>query len=410
MKKKILTGLLCLVMATAAACGNGAEDSRNAGTENGTETGATPAYEGVRSAQIEVEPEKLIKTLSDYKGIDVTITGDYEVTDETVEQSVLQVLSYSGADTVEVTDRDTVEAGDYVKIDYTGYKDGVAFDGGAAADVMMDVSNNLEVTSGNPYIDGFCDDLEGAKVGDELDTDVTFPEQYQSAELAGQPAVFHITVKGIYRPLTLEELTDEMVASAFAEQGVSTKEELVGSMREMLESQMSSYKMQATLNAVQTYILEHSEVEIPEEYMQARLAELEYSTAIENCQEGQTLDEFLVANGTTLEAQREVWISTLEQQIKMEILFRRIAELEQITIDEEEFTNYVNYFVQSGSGSFTTVEDVYNYYGVGDAKGGEQELRKLFLAQRGLSFVAENANVTVEGTDSGEPETESAQE
>lgn len=401
MKKKFLILALCMSAALAvAACGNnGAESTEESTQESAKET---VTYDGNRSAQMELDLEKQITKLSDYNGIEVSITGNYEVTDDAVESSVMQLLSYYGVDKVEVTDRDTVQDGDYVKIDYVGYKDDVAFEGGTATDVMMDVSNNLDVTSNSPYIDGFCDDMVGAKVGDELNTHVTFPEAYQSEELAGQPAVFKITIKGIYKQITLDALTDEAVAETFSSQNINTKDELIENMRSAMVSQMESYKSQAIANAAQNYILENSEVEISQEYLDARMAELEYSMMLDNCSEGQTLAEFFEENGTTLEEQREEWKTSLNQQIKMEMLFGRIAELEGIEVDEEEFTQFVEYLVSSGNGTFSSAEDVYDYYGIGNVEDGEKALRQLFRVNRALSFVSENANVTVETEESEE--------
>lgn len=398
-KNKVMAWALCLAMLGMTACGgSGGGDTQPASTQQQTDTQqeSTFTYEGARSAQMELDLEKQIGKLSDYNGIAVTITGNYDVTDENVETTLLQLLNYMGAGTTEVTDRDVVEDGDYVMIDYTGYKDDVAFEGGTATDVMMDPVKNVVATTQTPYIDGFCKDLIGAKVGDVLRTDVTFPENYNNADLAGAPAVFEITVKGIYRPVTLEMLTDEMVEETFSENGIKTKDGLIEYVRTMLTNQMTSYRTQASVSAVQSYVLEHSEVEIPEEYMQARLDELEYSTAVDNCSEGQTLEEFLEANGTTLETERENWRNSLQQQIKVELLFGRIADLENIEVDEEEFQQFINYIIQSDNGGFTTADEVYEYYGIGSREDGEKALKQLYRVNQAVSFVVDHANVTVE--------------
>lgn len=401
-KDKVAAIALSLCLAAGlTACGGGekADDTQESQqTQEGTQgqEAGRLTYEGVRSAQIEIDLEKQISSLSDYNGIDVTITGDYDVTDESVETTLLQLLNYMGAGTTEVTGRDVVEEGDYVMIDYTGYKDDVAFEGGTATDVLMDPVNNVVATTQTPYIDGFCKDLIGAKVGDVLRTDVTFPENYSSEELAGAPAVFEITVKGIYAPVTLDTLTDGAVEEAFSDSGITTKEGLLEYVETMLTNQMAAYKSQATVSAVQSYILEHSEVEIPEDYMQARMAELEYSTEADNCSEGQTLEEFMEANGTTLEAERENWKSSLTQQIKIEFLFGRIADLEKIEVDEEDFQQFVDYVIQSDGGGFASADDVYEYYGIGSREDGEKALKQLYRVNQAVSFVADHANVTVE--------------
>lgn len=108
-------------------------------------------------------------------------------------------------------------------MDYTGYLDGDAFDGGSATDTMIDVANNCDATQKTNYIDGFSDGLVGAKVGDEVSSDVTFPENYQSSDLAGKKTTFKFKIKGIYKPVTMDTLTDDMVADAFTEQKITTK-------------------------------------------------------------------------------------------------------------------------------------------------------------------------------------------
>lgn len=381
MKKKIIAMLLCMTMALSfAACGR----------EETSDTESEAASTGTGSAQIEIDLEKQVTKLSDYKNLDLTITGNYDVTDEDVENNILTLLPYYGITGTEVTDRDTVQEGDYVLIDYTGYKDGEAFENGAATDVMYDVSNNFDVTNQNTYIDGFGDGLIGAKVGEEASSDVTFPENYQSEELAGQPVTFKFNVKGIYEPVTMESLTDEMVAEAFSEDEIESKDALISYVREVLENQALNYKNQASVTAAEEYILENSEVEIPMAYMEARLAEYQ-----ENVLNGKTLEEYLSENDTTLKELQDSWRETLEEQIKLEFVFRRIAELEQIEVDEEDFADFVAYIISNSSTGLTTEDEVYESYGYGNIEDGQTNLRQLYLVNQAIAFVVENANITI---------------
>lgn len=394
MKKKTVALLLCMtVVLTFGGCGK--DNDSTQGTESGVE-----AYHGTSSAQMNIDLEKQVTELCDYKGIDITITGDYDVTDERIEESIMGLLPYYGISGVEIKDRDTVQEGDYVKVDYTGYHNDEAFEGGSATDVMIDVSNNMDAESQTGYIDGFSDGLIGAKVGDEVSSDVRFPDNYQEETLAGEMTTFKFNVKGIYSPVTMETLTDDMIAEAFAEQEIKTKEDLTAYVRNVLENQASSYKSQASMSEVENYILENSKVEIPEEYMEARLAEYQASYESDYCDETQTLEEYFEANGTTLEERQEVWKESLERQIKIEFLFGRIADLEKIEVDEADFKEFVNYIISSSNGEMTTEDDVYDYYGYGNKEDGKKSLRQLYLVNQAISFVVENANVTVE------PETE----
>ncbi|MCD7708342.1 MAG: FKBP-type peptidyl-prolyl cis-trans isomerase [Clostridiales bacterium] len=404
MKKKmtILALATCAALA-ASGCGSSAgedEDTQTAqAAEAETEADAEATaltYDGVRSEDIEIDLSEQVTSLCDYTGIDLEITGDYEVSDEYMEQCVLQLISYYGDGTAEVTDRDVVEDGDYVLIDYTGYMDGEAFDGGAAEDVMMDVTNNLDVTNNASYIDGFCDDLVGSAVGDVIDTDVTFPEDYAATDFAGQPATFEITVKGIYRQITFDEVTDDIVSDAFGSSlGFETRDDLVANVAVILQSQAESQKAEDTLEAAQEYVRENSEVEIPQDYLQARKAEYEYYTAVDYCEDGQTLEEYFEELGTSVDEFWEQYESSLVDQIKTEFLFERIAELEGMEIDEDGFETYAEQLMSSISSGFDTEEELYEYYGAGDAAAGESAIRKLYLANEAMSYVTENANVIV---------------
>jgi trigger factor len=382
-------------MTTALAlvgCGSDAQDN----TE--TESSAKSTETGLESLHMDIDLETLVSELCDYKGIDLTITGDYEVADGDVEESILSLLPSYGVTGVEVTDHDTVQEGDLVLIDYTGYKDGEAFDGGSSTDVMFDVSNNYDVTSQSSYIDGFADGLIGAKVGGTAKSEVTFPDDYSSEELAGQPATFEFDVKGIYEPVTMDNLTDEMVADAFAEEddSITTKDSLVEYVRSVLEKQQESYKNQDKVSAAEDYIIANSTVDIPEDYLLTRLGEYERSFQRDYCDDSETVEEFLTENGMDYESMTETWTESLENQLKLEFLFGRIADLEEIEVDDDDFSQFIAYIISSGSISAESEDDVYDYYGLGSKEDGEQSLRQLYRVNQAISYVVENANVTEE--------------
>lgn len=393
MKKRTIAILLCMMTAlTIVGCGKNAQNAGTQGTEAAVET-----YHGPSSAQMDIDLKKQVKKLADYKKIDVTISGDYEVTDDKVEEYILGILPYYGITGIEVKDRDTVQEGDYVKADYTGYHKGEAFEGGAAEDVMLDVSNNKDVVNQTGYIEGFTDGLLGAKVGDEVSSDVTFPEEYpQNEKLAGEKTTFKFKVKGIYEPVTMEKLTDEMVEGAFTEQGIKTKEELLQSVEDTLKSQAESQKNQDTVTAVEDYVIKNSQVEIPEDFLNARLFEYQKQFEDQYCSETQSLEEYLAANGTTLAERQKTWKSALKKQIEVEFLFGRIADLEKIEATDDDFKQFVSYIVSSGNSQMTTEDEVYEYYGNGSKKDGEKTLRQLYRVNTAISKVAADANVTVE--------------
>jgi trigger factor len=315
-----------------------------------------------------------------------------------VESTILDLLPSYGITGIEVTDHDTVQEGDLVLIDYTGYKDGEAFDGGSGTDVMFDVSNNYDVTGQSNYIEGFADGLFGAKVGGTAKSEVTFPDNYSSEELAGQPATFEFTIKGIYEAVTMDNLTDEMVAEAFTDtdDSITSKDALREYVRGVLERQQESNKNQDEVDAAEDYIIANSTIEIPEDYMQMRMEEYKTSFTRDYCSDSQTLEEFLEANGTTVDAMTESWSTSLEKQLQVEFLFGRIADLEGIEADDDDFSQFVSYIISSGNIDASSEDDVYDYYGLGNKEDGEQSLRQLYRVNQAITFVVEHANVTEE--------------
>ena len=403
MKKRMIALLLCMTTVFAmTGCGNGSNGSQK-GTEATTESSVQETYNGPSSAQMDIDLSKQVTKLADYKGIDVTITGDYDVTDEQVNERTLALLNYRGVKGAEVTDRDTVQDGDLVLVDYTGYHNNEAFDGGSATDVMIDVSNNCEATQQTGYIDGFSDGLIGAKVGEETSSDVKFPDEYSNnPDLAGEMTTFKFKVKGIYKALTLDDLTDAQVKKNFSDAQIETKEDLIKNVRAMMESQASSNKSQDTVNKVQNYMLDNSEVTIPDEYLEARLAEYQAQYTRDNVGDTQTLEEYLQANNTTLANMQKTWKTSLEKQIKLEFIFDRIAELEGLEIDQEKYEQFIDYIISSGNSELSTESAIYDYYGNGNKEDGKKNLKRLYLTNDALSFVVENANVTVQKADSTE--------
>ena len=391
MKKRIIALMLCM---TTILAFNGCGNAKTRDTEQSTEN-AKATYNGPSSAKMDIDLEKQVSKLADYKGIDVTISGNYDVTDEDVEKNMLSLLPYYGIAGIEIKDRDTVQKGDYVKVDYTGYLDGKAFDGGSATDIMLDVDNNYDVTNQNSYIDGFCDGIVGSKVGSEISTDVTFPDNYNET-LGGKKTTFKIKIKGIYEPITLDTLTDDMVADAFSAQNISTKKDLQDYVRKVMEKQTRNAKSQATINEVESYMIENSTVDIPDDYMEARLGEYQAMFERDNLTDTQTMDDYLKKNNTTLDDLKKTWKTSLEKQIKIEFIFGRIADLEDIQVSDDDFKEFVDYLVSSGNSQMTTESEVYDYYGNGSQEEGKKMLRQQYRINKAISYAVEQANVTIE--------------
>lgn len=371
MKKKILAAVLCAcTIMTFSACG---------GEKESTEV--TEQQSKATSADYKLDYAKQVKKLCDYTSVPVELSSQYDITDEAVNDYFTGLISAYGSKAYhEVTDRTTVAADDYVDVDYTGYKDGEAFEGGAAEGVLIDVANNCQV-GGSGFIEGFTAGLEGASVGDEIDCDVTFPEEYGNEDLAGQPVVFKFKINAIYdkNPVSISEIDDAFVNEVFGENtGVTTVEKL----KEEINNDLEAKKKNAASVEIIEYIVENSEIEIPEDYLKLRLKEY-VSYVVENY-------------GATEEDAKKEGKDQLVEQIKQEIVLAYIAEKEGIKLDDDGYndfiTNYVAYY-GSAMGQQFTQDKFYEIAGFGNAKVGENQMRNQYVGNLALDKLAENADI-----------------
>lgn len=393
-KKKIAVIAVLVIVIIAAVIALVAGINKNKKKSNAGATETESGQEVMRSGQFDIDYSKQVTELADYSAIPITVSSDYEVTDESKQTYLTNVLQSYGADAYQqVTDRDTVAEGDYVKVDYTGYKDDEAFDGGSATDVLLDVSGNSQV-GGSSFIDGFTAPVIGAKVGDTVKGDVTFPEDYGNDDLNGQTVTFEYTIKGIYsaNPVALADMTDEQVNTVFGSTaGITTNADLGTQIEKDLQQQLYS----AEVDQVKDYMVENSTVEIPDEYLQARLNEYITSFTSENVQDGQTLDDYLSSNyNMTVDQATERWTENLTTQIKVEFIFGLIAQKENIEMDDDAFSNYVDYIVSASNSQFSKAEEVYDYFGSGHKDEGETYLRNQYLVNKAIDLVTEKAQVS----------------
>lgn len=385
MKKKFVVCLLSAALAlSVGACGSSQTDTE-AGTETSSadETGTETLDNttGVSSLDIEVDPEVCVTSLADYSSIQVSLTGDYAVTDEDVESIISTILSNSGLNSREVTDRTTVQDGDYVYVDYTGYLEGEAFDGGSATGTMIEISDS------NGYIPGFTDGLIGAEVGSTIECPVTFPEDYGVESLDGQEVIFEFTIHAIYESVTIDNITDEVVEDNFGEfYEVHTRQELIDYVKDYLRTQMIS-------NYIENYMLDNSQVDVPEDYLEARLNE--YQTAYAETYYGDeaTMESYMALYGTSLDEVRESWKENLTSTIKLELIFQLIAIREGFEIDEADFQAYVQNFIDNVNYGFTDEQSVYESFGNGDTEKGNEYVEEMYLMNQALNFVIDNASI-----------------
>lgn len=407
MKKKLVALMLGAMMAAALiGCGdkkNGGGDvkaTEEAIVTESTETAGSVSYE---SPSFDLSGKDYV-TLCDYSSIPVTINGDYTVEDKDVTDYFTQMFSYYGPFYRADESKTKVGEGDIVNVDYVGKLDGKAFDGGTAENQNIDVDKNSQAGGKSGFIDGFTDGLKGASVGDVIDCDVTFPEDYSNADLAGKAVVFTFTVNSIQKELKIEDVDDAFAKEQFQ---ADTVDDMYKQIRSYLESTAESKQQSDTFSAIQDYLLKNCKVDIPNDYLTARVNDFEKQFVQNYCGgDASKLESFLSTNyGKTLDQAREEWNTGMKQNISLEFIMQAIAQAEKVELDEEGFSSYVKNLVSNNS--YDSEETLYKNYGYDDAAYGEKYLRQIYVDNLALSKLKDSAKVTVEeSTESTESATE----
>ena len=273
----------------------------------------------VFTALVTTKPE--VK-LGKYKGVKVEKI-EYPVTDEDVDKDI-ELARTRNARVITVEDR-PVENGDIAVIDFEGFSDGVAFPGGKGENY------ELEIGSGS-FIPGFEEQLIGAESGADVEVNVTFPEEYHAADLAGKPALFKVKVHEIKKK-ELPELDDDF-ASEVSE--FETLEEYKKSVRERLEKNAEQRAKDETEEAVINAAVEKSEIDIPAAMIEAQIDRMINDFAQRLAYQGMNLEQYLGYTGSNIDAMRENFREQAEKQVRISLTLEAIVAAEGIEANPEE--------------------------------------------------------------------------
>lgn len=271
------------------------------------------------SAEVAVKPEV---TLGEYKGLEVP-KADLAVTDEEVLEE-LKKEQEKNSRAVDVDDR-PVASGDMVKLDFEGFMDGEAFEGGKGTDYDLTIGSGA-------FIPGFEDQLIGAEIGKEMEVNVTFPENYQASELAGKPAVFKCTVNRIsYKELP--ELDDEF-AQEVSE--FDTLDEYKADVKKNLEEKKAASAKTDKENAVVDKAIENAQMDIPEAMINSQVDQM-YRGYLQRLQaQGIAPEQYMQFTGATPETLKEQIRPQALKQIQTRLVLEAIAEAEHVEASEEK--------------------------------------------------------------------------
>ncbi|MCH5193089.1 MAG: trigger factor [Oscillospiraceae bacterium] len=260
--------------------------------------------------------------ISDYKGIEVEKVVN-AVTDEDIDKQIQNLRERNGR-LVTVEDR-AAENGDVAVIDFEGFKDGVAFDGG------KDSNYELALGSGT-FIPGFEEQIVGHKTGEEFTINVTFPEKYQMEELAGQPCEFRIKLNEI-KCKELPDLDDEFVKDATE---FDTLDELKADMRKKLEESAAKNAEMETENKIFEALIEKLKADIPDVMYENKINEMVRDFEVRLSQNGLNLETYLMYSNMDMAALRKGYEEQAQKQVKVRLALEKIAELENVEITDEQ--------------------------------------------------------------------------
>lgn len=319
------------------------------------------------TAEVALKPE--IK-LGEYKGVTVEKIA-VEVTDEEVDEAIERERKNS-ARKVTIEDR-PIKDGDVATIDFEGFTDGVAFEGGKGTDYPLTIGSHS-------FIDTFEEQLIGKSMGDEVEVNVTFPEDYQAEELKGKPALFKVTIKKIEEnqlPDLDDEFAEEVSAySTFAEYKDSVKKNLT----EKKEADAKNEKEDKVIEA----IIEASEMDIPDAMVATTQRQMmeEFQQRLQ--MQGLSMEQYFQFTGMTANQMMEQTKPQALKRIKSRLVLEAVVEAEKIEVSDEELDEELQNMAKSYNMELEQIKELLD-------EERTAEMRKDVAVQKAVKFVVDNA-------------------
>ena len=334
-----------------------------------TQIGAGQPF--IFTAEVALKPAV---TLGEYKGVEVEKTP-VEVSEEEVDKEVDKERE-NNSRTIDVDDR-AVEKGDMIKLNFEGFVDGTPFEGGKAEDY------SLTIGSGS-FIPGFEDQLIGAKIGEEVEVNVTFPEEYHAAELKGKPAVFKCTVNEI-KVKELPEADDEFAKDVSE---FDTLAEYKDDIRAKLLEKKTADAKREKQNKTVAKAVENATMEIPEAMITEQVRRMADDFARRLQSQGLSMDQYMQFTGLTMDALAQQMRPEALKRIQNSLVLEAIAKAENIEVSDEK----VNEEIEKMAAAYKMEADKLKEL-IGDA---EKEQMKSDLAIQAAVDMITDAAVEVE--------------
>ena len=319
------------------------------------------------TADVAVKPEV---TLGDYKGVEVP-KSEIAVTDEEVDAEVKKEQD-KNARTVAVEDRAAAN-GDITTIDFEGFVDGVAFDGGKGTDYALTLGSGT-------FIPGFEDQLVGANTGDHVEVKVTFPEEYQAKELAGKEAVFQCDVKKI-ETKEVPELDDEFAKDVSEFDTLAEyKEDVKKKLTEKKEKEARTAKENAAVDKA----IENAQMDIPELMTKTECRQMMDDFSRRMQQQGLSMEQYFQFTGQSMDKMMEDMKPQALKRIQTRLVLEKVAEAENIQPSEEETTEEIQKMADAYKMEADKIREA-----IGES--GLEQMKKDMAVQKAVTVIADAA-------------------
>lgn len=323
--------------------------------------------EFIFTAEVAVKPEV---ELGEYKGVEVP-KSDVSVSDEEVMAEIDREREQNSR-IITVDDR-AVEDGDMTVIDFEGFVDGVAFEGGKGTDYPLTIGSHS-------FIDTFEEQLIGKNIGEEVDVNVTFPEEYHAEELKGKPALFKVTVKEIKKK-ELPELDNDFVEDVSE---FSTVDEYKASIKTKIEEKKADEAKSAKEEATIEKIIEGAKMEIPDAMVDSQVRQMAEDFARRISAQGLTIDQYFQYTGLTSDKLLEQMRPQALKRIQSRLVLEAVADKENFEVTDEDVNNEINDMASAYQMEADKLKDLLT-----DAD--KENMKRDIQVKKAVEFVTENA-------------------
>ena len=319
------------------------------------------------TAEVAVKPEV---TLGEYKGLEVP-KADLTVTDEEIEAELKKEQEKNGR-TIDVEDR-PAQMGDTVTIDFEGSVDGVPFEGGAGKDYPLTLGSNT-------FIPGFEEQLAGVKLEEEVDVNVTFPEDYNAEELKGKAAVFKCTIHKI-ETKELPELDDDFAKDVSE---FDTLDEYKADVKANLEKKKEADAKRAKEDAAVEKAVANASMEIPDAMVKSQAAQMVDNFVRRLQAQGMSMEQYMQYTGQTLEQMQDQMKPQATKQIQTRLVLEKVAEVENIEASEEKIDGEIQEMAKMYNMEADKLKEL-----LGDYE--KEQMKKDLAVQEAVTFLADHA-------------------